>query len=119
MAVTLVVCRLGRPEQEDRGADGHHDRRKCDHRSDGQPGDRRADHRSPAHRQHHGVTQLLAGEVTATCLPYSWGVRSSVVMVVILVIRQSERSCFISSRYDRYRSDGMFFETGLVATELV
>src|ERR1700754_4150509 len=34
-------------------------------------------------------------------------------------MRQSERSRFISSRYDRYRSDGMFFDTGLVATELV
>ena len=45
--------------------------------------------------------------------------RSSVVTVVIRVMRQSARSRFISSRYDKYRSDGMFFDTGLVATEFV
>ena len=44
------------------------------------------------------VNRSETGEVTATCLPYSCGVRSSVVIVVIRVMRQSEWSRFISSR---------------------
>ena len=51
--------------------------------------------------------------------PYSCGVRSRLVTVVMRVTRHFPSSRFISSRYDRYRNDGMFFETGLVATELV
>ena len=42
-----------------------------------------------------------AGDQNCRHDPYSCGVRSSDVTVVIRVIRQSDRSRFISSRYDR------------------
>jgi len=50
---------------------------------------------------------------------YSCGVRSSEVMVVILVTSQRPLVRFMNNRYDRYFSEGMFLVSGLVEDVLV
>ena len=109
-----LSCEPEAEEDDVAGHVGHEDVAEDEHAD-------RVDDAGSERQQQQAVTVNRAetGEVRGMCLPYSCGVRSSVVIVVIRVIRQSERSRFISSRYDRYRSDGMFFDTGLVETELV